>query len=121
VAVEQARSAAAERFRYVVADDSSPADSPGEDSVPDEHSAAPSTDARCAPAAPKDDSCPAGCTLAADYSVPAGSVVPRAVFHYALAARTNGCPADYSAPAGLAVDDSPDSAGSVQVDWVAAG
>jgi hypothetical protein len=122
-AAGQARSGVAEQVRYAAADDSSPADSAEADSAPDEHSAAPLTDARCALAAPRDDSCPVDCWRGADYSVPdgsVGSVVPRVVFHYALAARTNGCPADYSAPAGLAVDDSPDS-DSVQVDWVAAG
>jgi hypothetical protein len=109
------------RPAHCVAEDDSSLDAA--DSVPDdspvERLAAPSSDARCAPAAPKDDSCPAGCRLAADCLAPDDSAAQKAIDHCARAAQTDGYLADCSETAGLAEIDTPDSAGLVQADSAA--
>jgi hypothetical protein len=119
-AAEQVRSVAAGPAHCVAEDDSSldAADSVPDDS-PVERLAAPSSDARCAPAAPKDDSCPAGCRLAADCLAPDDSAAQKAIDHCARAAQTDGYLADCSETAGLAEADTLDSAGSVQAGSVA--
>jgi len=112
-AAEQVRSLGAGQVHCVAEDDSS---LDAADSAPDDLradcSAAPSTGIRCAAAAPKDDSCPVDCRLAADCLVPVDSAAQKVIGHCALAAQTDGYPADCSETAGSV------RAGSVAVDWV---